>query len=53
MRINEFRAIGHIESETFRLFGTEGGFREECWLDKRGTKHLSEEELTEPLPPTV
>jgi len=53
MRINESREIGHTESETFRIFGTQGTFRENTWVDKRRSTPLSDAELRDPLPPEV
>ena len=53
MRICEFREVGHIGEEIFRLFGTEGSFRENSWIDKERRVPLTVAEMREPLPPMV
>jgi predicted dehydrogenase len=53
MRICEYRQIGHVNSEIFRIFGTEGTFRENNWIDKSTKVTLSVEEMRDPLPPEV
>jgi len=53
MRICEYRQIGHFDTEIFRIFGTEGAFRENSWLDKRARTTLSVEEMRDPLPAEV
>jgi len=53
LRINEYREIGHPESETFRVFGTQGSFRDNTWCDKAGTIPLTEEQLRDPFPAEV
>ena len=52
-RIREYRSIGHPESETFRIFGTEGCFKEKAWIDKQGSRALTVEEMRDPLPDDV
>ena len=53
MRICEHRQIGHPGSEIFRLFGTEGTFRENSWRDRAGATELTVEEMRDPLPAEV
>ena len=53
MRINEHREIGHPGVETFRVFGTEGTFRENTWMDKVEEHPLREEDMRDPLPAEV
>lgn len=53
MRICEYRQIGHVNSEIFRIFGAEGTFRENNWIDKSKKVSLSVEEMRDPLPPEV
>ena len=53
MRICEHRQIGHPGSEIFRLFGTEGSFRENSWRDRAGATELTVEEMRDPLPAEV
>jgi len=50
MRICEHRQIGHPGVETLRVFGTEGTFRDNCWLDKSTCTPLTVEEMRDPLP---
>ncbi len=52
-RIGELREIGHTGHETFRIFGTEGTFRDGSWVDKAKWTKLSEEEMRDPLPAEV
>jgi len=52
-RIAECRRIGHAGEETFRVFGTQGSYREESWVTKDGWRKLSVEEMRDPLPPEV
>ena len=53
MRICEHRQIGHTGAEIFRIFGTEGSFRENSWIDKGEIASLSVEEMRDPLPAEV
>ena len=53
MRICEHRQIGHPGSEIFRVFGTEGTFRENSWRDRGHTTPLTVEEMRDPLPEEV
>ena len=53
MRICEYRQVGHTGVEIFRLFGTEGTFRENSWVDKKGRTPLTIEEMRDPLPDEV
>ena len=53
MRICEYRQVGHPGSEVFRVFGTEGTFRENVWLDRSTRAPLTIDEMREPLPPEV
>ncbi len=52
-RICEYRQIGHTGEETFRIFGTEGTYREENWVTKTGWKRLTSEEMRDELPEEV
>jgi len=53
MRINEFREIGHRASEVFRVFGTEGSYREDSWQDQNTKTELTVEEMRDKLPEEV
>lgn len=53
VRIAECRRIGHTGEEMFRVFGTEGSFREDNWVTKDGWRKLSVEEMRERLPDEV
>ena len=53
MRICEYRQVGHPGSESFSVFGTEGTFREDAWLDRSTRTALTLEEMRDPLPPEV
>jgi len=53
MRICESRMIGHTGEEMFRIFGTEGSFREEQWVTKEQWTALTIEDMRDPLPPEV
>ncbi|MEZ4683835.1 MAG: Gfo/Idh/MocA family oxidoreductase [Caldilineaceae bacterium] len=53
MRICEFRQVGHTGEEIFRLFGTDGSFRENSWIDKTTQTLLTTAEMREPLPANV
>ena len=53
MRINEYREIGYRGDETFRVFGTQGTYRDNAWVDKERSTPLTVEEMRDPLPPEV
>ena len=53
MRICEFRQVGHKDTEIFRIFGTEGTFRENSWVDRANATPLKVDEMRDPLPPEV
>ncbi len=53
MRICEHREIGHFEREIFRVYGTQGSFENETWVDKEDKHSLTIEEMRDPLPPEV
>jgi predicted dehydrogenase len=53
MRICEFREIGHPEREIFRIYGTQGSFEYDSWVDKHGGTPLTVEDMRDPLPPEV
>ena len=53
MRICEHRQIGHPGSETFRVFGTEGAFKDNAWLDRMDRTELTADEMRDPLPEDV
>lgn len=52
-RICECRQIGHTGEEMFRIFGTEGSFREDHWVNKTEWRKLTVEEMRDPLPQEV
>jgi predicted dehydrogenase len=58
MRICEHRELAYQEdetflTETFRVFGTKGTFRENRWADKERWRPLTVDEMRDPLPPDV
>ena len=53
MRICEYREIGHTEREIFRIYGTQGSFENNRWVDKRGEEVLSTDDMRDPLPGEV
>ncbi|MEM7032967.1 MAG: Gfo/Idh/MocA family oxidoreductase [Chloroflexota bacterium] len=53
MRICEFRQIGHKGIETLRVFGTEGSFRDNQWVDRASAKPISVDTMRDPLPAEV
>ena len=53
MRICELRQIGHTGQETFRIFGTEGSYKERHWVDKGQWTPLTVDAMRDPLPPEV
>ncbi len=53
MRVGECRQIGHTGEEMFRLFGTDGSFREGNWVTKGSWTKLTVDEMRDPLPEEV
>ncbi len=53
MRICEHRQIGLPGRETFRIYGTLGGFESGSWVDKNGSYPKSIDEMRDPLPVEV
>ncbi len=53
MRICEYREIGLPGRETFRVYGTQGSFENNCWLSNHDRQPLSVEEMRDPLPDEV
>lgn len=53
MRICEFRQVGHTGSEIFRIFGTQGTFRENTWIGKTQKTPVTIDEMRDPLPTEV
>jgi len=53
MRINEHREIGYNGVETFRIFGTQGTYRDDAWANKTGSTELTVDEMRDPLPTEV
>ena len=53
MRIGEWRHIGQPEEEMFRVFGTQGTFRERMWGTNAGFQGLKPEEMRDALPEEV
>jgi predicted dehydrogenase len=58
MRICEHRELAYDEgdlfgSETFRLFGTKGTFRENHWMDERRWVPVTVDQMRDPLPAEV
>jgi predicted dehydrogenase len=53
MRICECREIGHTERETFRIYGTQGSFEQDAWVDKDGATPLAADAMRDPLPDEV
>jgi len=53
MRICEHREIGHFERETFRMYGTQGSFENNTWVDKVAQHPLTIDEMRDPLPSEV
>ena len=51
--IREYRTIGHQNSETFRIFGTKGCFRDTHWCDKEKEVPMTTKEMRDPLPSDV
>lgn len=53
MQIREYRQIGHVDEEIFRIFGSEASFREDNWVTKEKFTKLSVDEMRDPLPEDV
>ena len=53
VRICEYRQIGHTETETFRIFGTQGCYKDRMWIDKEKSTEVTVEEMRDPLPREV
>ena len=53
MRICEYREIGHVGRESFRVYGTLGSFERDTWIDKRERLELTVDDMRDPLPPEV
>jgi predicted dehydrogenase len=53
MRICEHREIGHPEREIFRVYGTDGSFENDIWLDRLTSQALTVQEMRDPLPEAV
>lgn len=58
MRICEYRELVYpsndiFDMEIFRVYGTQGSFREDRWGDKDAWKPLTDAEMRDPLPPDV
>jgi hypothetical protein len=53
MRICEYREIGHTGREIFRVYGTQGSFENNRWVDKRVEKVLTTDDMRDPLPDEV
>jgi predicted dehydrogenase len=53
MRICEYREIGHTERESFRIYGTQGSFEQDTWVDKDGSTPLTVDAMRDPLPEEV
>ena len=52
-RIREYREVGYIGYEGFRILGTQGSFRDGLWIDKAGQTSLAAEQMRDPLPEQV
>ena len=58
VRIAEYRELAYPntdihEHEIFRIYGTDGTFAHNRWLNKKDWRELSEAEMRDPLPPEV
>ena len=53
MRICEYREIGHTEREIFRIYGTQGSFENDHWVDKRSSTVLTTDDMRDQLPAEV
>ena len=52
-RICEHREIGHTGQEGFRIFGTQGTYRDGHWVDKAKWTRLTADQMRDPLPMEV
>ncbi|NLW51665.1 MAG: Gfo/Idh/MocA family oxidoreductase [Candidatus Brocadiaceae bacterium] len=52
-RVAECRRVGHTGEETFRIFGTEGSFREDQWVTRDGWTALTVDDMRDVLPDEV
>lgn len=52
-RICEFRQIGHHETETFRIFGTRGSYKDMTWVDLQEAVPVTVDQMRDPLPEEV
>lgn len=48
-RICEYRKVGHPGQETFRIFGTEGTYKDRLWCDRRTCEGVELEQMRDPL----
>ena len=53
MRICEYRQVGHPGREVFRVYGTEGSFEQDHWIDRNSSTPLTMDEMRDPLPEDV
>lgn len=53
MRINEFREVGRLNSETFRVFGSQASYGDGVWMNKHEHTPLAADEMRDPLPEPV
>ena len=53
MRIVEARKIASLNRETFHIYGTEGSFENDRWMNRYGETELTEDEMRDPLPDEV
>lgn len=53
LRICEYREIGHVGREIFRVYGTQGSFENGRWVDKREETALTVDEMRDSLPDDV
>ena len=52
-RICEFRQVGHRETETFRIFGSRGSYKDMTWVDLERVVPVTVDEMRDPLPDEV
>lgn len=53
MRIAEYREIGFVGRETFRIYGTKGSYEDGRWVDQEHTTDLTVQQMRDPLPDEV
>lgn len=53
MRVCEHRLIGHPGREMFRVYGTQGSFEQDEWVERDGRTPLTVHEMRDPLPSEV